>query len=113
MSAIARLSWWRFCFRFFDAAVKSEQIIEFLGALKKQIGKPLLIVWDRVDTHKSRAVRRWLEEQAGRIAIAFPPPYAPKLNPVEVIWAYLKKHEIANLCPTHLAEVSPTTPAGG
>lgn len=106
MSAIAGLSWWRFYFRFFDGAIKSEQIIEFLGALEKQIGKPLLIVWDGVGTHKSRAVRRWLEEQAGRIAIAFLPPYAPELNPVEAIWAYLKKHEIANLCPTHLAEVS-------
>lgn len=106
MSAIAGLSWWRFYFRFFDGAIKSEQIIEFLGALEKQIGKPLLIVWDGVGTHKSRAVRRWLEEQAGRIAIAFLPPYAPELNPVEAIWAYLKKQEIANLCPTHLAEVS-------
>ena len=42
-----------------------------------------------------------------RIAIAFLPPYTPELNPVEAIWAYLKKHEIANLCPEqHLAEVS-------
>jgi transposase len=55
---------------------------------------------------KSRALRQWLDEQHGRIAIAFLPPYAPELNPVEAIWAYLKKHEIANLCPTHLAEVS-------
>jgi transposase len=56
--------------------------------------------------HKSRALRQWLDGQQGRIAIAFLPPYAPELNPVEAIWAYLKKHEIANLCPTHLAEVS-------
>jgi len=43
-------------------------------------------------------------QKTGRIAIAFLPPYAPELNPVEAIWAYLKKHEIANPCPTHLAE---------
>ena len=30
MSAVAGLSWWRFYFRFFDGAIKSEQIIEFL-----------------------------------------------------------------------------------
>lgn len=42
----------------------------------------------------------------GRIAIASLPPYAPELNPVEAIWAYLKKHEIANLCPNTIAEVS-------
>jgi transposase len=106
MSAIAGLSWWRFYFRFFAGAVKSEQIIEFLGALKQQIRGKLLIVWDGVGTHKSRKLRQWLEQQGGRIAIAFLPPYAPELNPVEAIWAYLKKHEIANLCPKDLAEVS-------
>jgi transposase len=106
MSAIAGLSWWRFYFRFFDGTIKSEQIIEFLAALKQQIGKPLLIIWDGVRTHKSRRVREWLEAQNGRIGIAFLPPYAPELNPVEAIWAYLKKHEIANLCPISLAEVS-------
>ena len=106
MSAIAGLSWWRFYFRFVDGAVNSEQIIEFLSALKRQIRRKLLIIWDGVGAHKSRRVREWLEQQHGHIAMAFLPPYAPELNPVEAIWAYLKKHEIANLCPTHLAEVS-------
>lgn len=106
MSAVAGLSWWRFYFRFFDGAIKTEQIVQFLGALKRQIGKPLLIIWDGVGMHKSRRLRQWLETQDGAIAIAFLPPYAPELNPVEAIWAYLKKHEIANLCPTNLTEVS-------
>lgn len=65
-----------------------------------------MIIWDGVGTHKSRLVRAWLERQNGRIAIAFLPPYAPELNPVEAIWAYLKKNEISNLCPTTIAEVS-------
>ena len=78
--------------------IRSEQIIEFLGALKCQIKRPLLIVWDGVATHPSRLVKAWLEEQNGHIAVARLPPYAPEFNPVETIWAYLKKHEIANLC---------------
>jgi transposase len=106
MSAIAGLSWWRFYFRFFDGAINSKQIIEFLAALMKHIGKSLLIIWDGVGPHRSRLVKNWIEEQDGRIAMAFLPPYAPELNPVEAIWAYLKSHEIANLCPTRLAEVS-------
>ena len=106
MSAIAGLSWWRFYFRFFTGAIKSEQVIEFLGALHRQIGKKLLVIWDGAGIHKSRKVRSWLEEKKGRIALAYLPPYAPELNPVEAIWAYLKKNEIANLCPSNLAEVS-------
>ena len=106
MSAVAGLSWWRFYFRFFDGAIKSEQIIEFLGALKRQIQHRLLIIWDGAATHRSRLVRHWLEQQHGHIAVAALPPYAPELNPVEAIWAYLKKHEIANLCLNTIAEVS-------
>jgi transposase len=106
MSAVAGLSWWRFYFRFFEGAIKSVQIIEFLSVLAQHIGKPLLIIWDGVAMHRSRQVKCWLEMQNGRIAVARLPAYAPELNPVEAIWAYLKKHEMANLCPTHLAEVS-------
>lgn len=105
MSAIAGLSWWRFYFRFFEA-IRSQQIIEFLSALKRQIRHRLLIIWDGVTTHRSRAVRDWLERQEGHIVVAALPPYAPELNPVEAIWAYLKKHEIANLCLNTIAEVS-------
>lgn len=41
----------------------------------------------------------------GHIAVARLPPYAPELNPVEAIWAYLKKYEIANLCLNTIGEV--------
>lgn len=105
LSAIAGLSFWNFYFRFFPGAIRSEQIIEFLGALKRQIRQPLLIIWDGVATHRSRKVKVWLEELNGHIAVARLPPYAPELNPVEAIWAYLKKHEIANLCLNTIGEV--------
>jgi transposase len=106
MSAIAGLSWWRFYFRFFDGAVRSEQVVEFLSALKRQFARKLLVIWDGAAIHRSRIVRAWLERQAGQVIVAALPPYAPELNPVEAIWAYLKKHEIANLCPKDIGEVS-------
>ncbi len=76
-----------------------------MGALRRQIKRPMLIIWDGVATHRSRKVKTWLEELDGHIAIARLPAYAPELNPVEAIWAYLKKHEIANLCLDSIAEV--------
>ncbi len=105
LSAIAGLSFWQFYFRFFPGAIRSEQVIEFLGALRRQIKRPLLIIWDGVAMHRSRKVRAWLEEQDGHFAVARLPAYAPELNPVEAIWAYLKKHEIANLCLNTISEV--------
>ena len=106
MSAIAGLSWWRFYFRFFKGAVKSEQVVEFLAALKRQIAQKLLVIWDGAAIHRSRIVRAWLEQQGGQVHIAALPPYAPELNPVEAIWGYLKKHEIANFCARDIAQVS-------
>lgn len=106
ISAIAGLSAWRFYFRFFDGSIKTPQIIEFLAALKRQIGTRLLIIWDGAATHRSRALRDWLETQQDHFALAALPPYAPELNPVEAIWAYLKKHEIANFCATRIEQVS-------
>jgi transposase len=106
ISAIAGLSWWRFYFRFFDGAIKSAQVIEFLGALKQQIKQKLLIIWDGAAIHRSRMLRAWLERQGGQIVLAALPAYAPELNPVEAIWAYLKKHEIANFCATKIDQVS-------
>lgn len=31
--------------------------------------------------------------------MAFLPPYSPDLNPVECLWAWLKRHALANFCP--------------
>jgi transposase len=36
----------------------------------------------------------------------FLPSYAPELNPVEYIWAWMKKHALANYCPDTFGELS-------
>ena len=45
---------------------------------------------------------------SGHIQIAFLPPYAPDLNPVEYLWAWLKRHALANYCPSNLGELQST-----
>lgn len=37
------------------------------------------------------------------------PAYAPELNPVEYLWAYWKKTELANFCPKDIWELSHAT----
>jgi transposase len=39
----------------------------------------------------------------------FLPPYAPELNPVECLRAWLKRHALANYCPKSIAELADTT----
>ena len=38
--------------------------------------------------------------------MAFLPPYSPDLNPVEYLWAWLKRHALANFCPPNLGELN-------
>jgi hypothetical protein len=39
------------------------------------------------DPEVDSAIRRYLDSISGEIQIAFLPPYAPDLNPVEYLWA--------------------------
>ena len=67
----------------------------FLDAARQQLGGPLVVVWDNLNTHVSRemagliAARPWL-------TVFRLPPYANELNPVERAWAHLKR-SLANL----------------
>jgi transposase len=88
-----------FYFRQSPGAVKSEQVVEFLAALRRHIRAPLLVVWDGLPAHRSRLVRDYLANLGGRIQVEYLPPYEPELNPVEFIWAYWKQHELPNVCP--------------
>ena len=66
-----------------------------LDGAHQQLGGPLVVVWDGLNTHVSGvmaglvAARDWL-------TIFRLPPYAHELNPVETAWALLKK-SLANL----------------
>ena len=68
-------------------------------------GQRVLVVWDGLKAHRSALVRDYVASTEGDIELAFVPPYAPDLNPVEYLWAWLKRHALANFCPANLAEL--------
>jgi transposase len=102
LSLMAGITWWNFYFKLFPGAIKAPQIVEFLTHLMRHLGRPLLVIWDGLPGHRSGLVRAFVAAQGGRLTLEFLPGYAPELNPVEYIWGYLKKYEIANLCPREL-----------
>lgn len=103
---MAGITFWNFYFRLFPGAIRSPQIIEFLTHLLRHLPGKLLIVWDGLPAHRSRAVWEFVRQQRGRLWLEFLPAYAPELNPSEYIWGHLKQREIANLCPRHLGELN-------
>ena len=65
----------------------------------------MLIIWDRLQAHRSILVREYVAAQRGAIALEFLPAYAPELNPVECIWGYLKSHAMPNFCARDLTHL--------
>lgn len=108
VSAIAGLSRGNCLFRLYDGAIKSAQIVEFLKALHGHFKRRLMIVWDGASQHRSRLVRDYLDSTHGAVQMTLLPPYSPDLNPVEYLWAWLKRHALANFCPDTLTELKNT-----
>lgn len=105
---IAGLTYAHGVFRFHEGSIKKEQIVEFLRALNAHFRQPPLIVWDGLRAHRSNIVRDYLDGTEGYLQVAFLPPYAPDLNPVEYLWAWPKRHALANYCPHNLSELAVT-----
>ena len=80
--------------------------MEFLTHLLRHLRGPVLVIWDRLQTHRSRLVREFADAQEGRLALEYLPAYAPELNPVEYIWGHWKHHELPNFCPDDFAQLS-------
>ena len=106
LSVIAGITWWRFYFQLFPGAIKGPQIIEFLEHLMRHLRRPLLVIWDGLPGHRSTLVRDFVTAQGHRLVLEWRPGYAPGLNPVEHIGSYLKQHELPNLCPRELGQLS-------
>ncbi len=81
LSVIAGITWWRFYFRLYPDAIKSPQVVEFLGHLLRHVPGPLLVIWDRLRQHRSHLVQDFVATQRGRLTLEYLPAYAPELNP--------------------------------
>ncbi len=75
--------------------VRAEQVIEFLRLLRRQLRRPLTIIWDRSNVHRARVVREFLSKHRSVVTTHFP-AYAPELNPDEGVWSYTKFARMAN-----------------
>lgn len=108
LSAAAGVTRRGFYFRLYPGSIKAPQLTHFLGHLKRQIPGKILLVWDRLGVHRSKALRAWLQRQGGRFLVEELPAYAPELNPVE------SQHRGQRLCAdgrgTALAGSSGTAP---
>jgi transposase len=78
-------------------AVRSAGVLRFLRHLRRHVQGPVVLLWDGLKAHHSSEVRAWIEQQTW-LTVERLPAYAPELNPVEGLWAWLKGTCLANVC---------------
>ena|SRR6266545_677241 len=84
--------------------IRGPQVLRFLRHLARHVRGPFMLVWDRGRSHKHALVRAWLASHR-RCHLVWFPPYAPELNPVEVLWSYLKYGRLANFAPNTVDDI--------
>jgi transposase len=84
----------------------TDTLIEVLKELRHFLcGEKATLLWDGLPSHRSTAMRNWLNTQRSWLVVERLPAYAPDLNPVEGLWSSLKAVELANLTTPTLGEV--------
>jgi len=88
-----------------DANFDGESILAFLMQLRRALRVPIALIWDRLGAHIGEPVAAWLVRNRRRVSVDLLPPYAPELNPVELIWGHAKSNPLANFAPSELHEL--------
>ena len=75
------------------------EVAEFLSGALQWLSGPLVVIWDGGSMHKGGPISELVAESKGRLALERLPAYAPKLNPVEQVWTWLKYDRLCNFAP--------------
>ena len=81
-----------------DHNVTADDFEWFVERLLRKLQRPLILVLDRYQVHRS-AAKRLGARFGSRVGIEWLPPYAPELNPDEQVWKRSKRDKLANFIP--------------
>jgi transposase len=84
-----------------NANFRGPGIAYFIRTLQAEIGGPVTILWDRITIHSCEEVEQCLKGVSDVVVEPFP-SYAPKLNPADGIWGYIKYGRLPNYTPPDL-----------
>mgnify|MGYP002758698583 CR=1 FL=1 len=87
-----------------EGSIKAPGFISFLTHLLRHIEGKLTVVVDNAKIHRAKIVMEFVAKHE-RLTITHLPPYSPELNPIELVWAYVKRHCLANFCPENLGQL--------
>jgi putative transposase len=77
-------------------SVNSLGVVAFLEHVLNVVTGKVIVVLDNARIHRSRLVKAFTEAHP-RLELVHTPPYAPECNPVEWLWAWVKRREFCGL----------------
>lgn len=78
-------------FQCFKGRMDRYGFIAFLKKLRKDVGRPIIVVADRASYHLSKDVRDFVGSTEGEIGLEYLPTRSPELNPSEQVWNRAKE----------------------
>jgi len=75
--------------------VDSEVVIEHFNLFVNKITKPTVAIVDNASIHTSKKFKDMIPIwEAKNLTIFYLPPYSPELNPIEMVWKFMKYYWI-------------------
>ena len=71
-------------------SMSEEDYAGLITAAHQELQAPVILIWDRLNTHVSAVMRAFISSHPGWLTEVRLPAYAPDLNPVEGAWANMK-----------------------
>ena len=78
------------CSMLHEGSVNAEVFCRFLRQLTRQVEGKVIVVVDNLSIHTANKTAEWVEEHKERVEMAFQPKYSPEVNPMELVWAWVK-----------------------
>jgi putative transposase len=85
-------------------SIRSKDVIQFFEHVLRHVTGKLVVVLDNAGIHRAKAVQTFVDCHE-RLSLVYLPPYAPELNPIELVWAYVKRNVLANFCASNVDDL--------
>jgi transposase len=90
--------------RHFRGSIHGEQVIVALRSFRQRIGRPLVVIWDRLNAHRATTVQEFVAAHPADYQLEWLPSYAPELNPEELCNGAVKR-DMLNAVPASVDEL--------
>ena len=78
-------------FQTFTGKMNASGFIAFIKKLRRDVGRPIIVITDRAAYHKAKKVAEYITSTQGEVGLELLPARSPELNPDEQVWNRAKE----------------------